>query len=231
MARLDARAQCRRDAGQLTRLAQLRCRAFGFLPVEQTLQRLTNHPPSQGPITEELVFRSFVIPLHLLAKMPPSKIVFITPLYFGIAHIHHFYEYTLTHPHTPLLPALARSLFQFTYTSLFGFYAVFLFLRTANIPAVILAHSFCNFMGLPRLWGRVEAPVAMGPPDVAKKEDPESPLHANGAARMQVAHGRLNIVWTLAYYLLLVLGAVGFSYYIWILTDSSNALVGFGRVV
>ncbi len=162
--------------------------------------------------------------------MSPSKIVFITPLYFGIAHIHHFYEYTLTHPHTPLLPAMARSLFQFAYTSFFGFYAAFVFLRTANLPAVILAHSFCNYMGLPRLWGRVEAPVAMGPPDFAKKEDPKSPLQTT-AARMQVAQGRLNFAWTLAYYLLLVLGAVGFSYYLWDLTDSANALVSFGKLV
>ncbi|KAA6407135.1 MAG: prenyl ase Rce1 [Lasallia pustulata] len=106
-----------------------------------------------GPLTEELIFRSLLTPLHLLTPLPVPRTVLLTPLYFGIAHVHHFYEYTLTHPHTPLLPALVRSLVQFAYTTLFGWYATFVFVRTGSLPAVVLAHSFCNWCGLPRLWG------------------------------------------------------------------------------
>nr|POE45024.1 putative caax prenyl protease 2 [Quercus suber] len=44
---------------------------------------------------------------------------------------------------------------MFAYTSLFGFFAAFLFLRTANLPAVITVHAFCNWQGFPRVVGRV----------------------------------------------------------------------------
>ncbi|KAI9797756.1 MAG: hypothetical protein M1835_006928 [Candelina submexicana] len=181
-----------------------------------------------GPITEEIVFRSCVIPLHLLAKISPTRIVFYTPLYFGIAHIHHFYEYTLTHPHTPLLPALARSLFQFVYTSIFGFYAAFIYLRTGSLFAVIISHSFCNWCGLPRLWGRitVEAGVPLGP-STERKDDGEG---KGVKQRVQVADGRLGVGWTVAYYLFLLGGAVGFWWGLWGLTDSSRALASFDLV-
>lgn len=107
----------------------------------------------KGPITEEIIFRSVIITLHLLAKMSPGRIVFLSPLYFGIAHVHHFYEFRLTHPDTPIPAILFRSIFQFGYTTVFGWFAAFLYLRTGSLPAVILVHSFCNWCGLPRLWG------------------------------------------------------------------------------
>ncbi|OCL08132.1 Abi-domain-containing protein [Glonium stellatum] len=174
-----------------------------------------------GPITEELIWRSLVIPLHLLAKFSPTQIIFITPLYFGIAHIHHYYEFRLTHPHTHAIPAVIRSLFQFTYTSLFGFFAAFIFLRTGNVFAIILAHSFCNWMGLPRFWGRVRAhdvpPTKLN--DVGKKEDGERPGKGE-----PVDDGSLPIGWTIAYYVLLVSGAIGFYLQLYPLTESKYAL-------
>lgn len=142
------------------------------------------------------------------------------PLYFGIAHIHHFYEFRLTHPDTPIPAILFRSIFQFAYTTVFGWFAAFLYLRTGSLPAVILVHSFCNWCGLPRLWGRVEADVSVGLPQMRAKEDSEiSPL--------QVAGSQLGISWTVAYYVLLVAGAVGFYYALWPLTESKLALAAF----
>ncbi|KAJ9641826.1 CAAX prenyl protease [Coniosporium tulheliwenetii] len=177
-----------------------------------------------GPVTEELLFRSLIIPLHILAQESAPRIVFLTPLYFGIAHVHHYYEFRLTHPGTPALPALLRSLFQFGYTSVFGFFAAFVFLRTGSVIAVILAHSFCNWQGLPRLWGRVgelevEAGVPMGPPDVGDGK-------GDDAARSgpPLSHG-LGTVWTVVYYVSLVAGAVGFWKCLWVLTESENALM------
>ena len=152
--------------------------------------------------------------------MPPSQIIFLCPLYFGIAHVHHFYEFTLTHPHTPLLPALLRSLIQFGYTTVFGWFATFVFLRTGSVWAVVLAHSFCNWAGLPRVWGKVEGSAIIGP--VGKegrqrgKED-EDPI--------QVADGKLGILWTVAYYALLFFGAGAFYRCLWPLTESRRALV------
>ncbi|MCJ1368023.1 hypothetical protein MMC16_007161 [Acarospora aff. strigata] len=178
-----------------------------------------------GPITEELVFRSLLTPLHLLAHIAPSRIIFLTPLYFGIAHIHHFYEYTLTHPHTPLPPALLRSLVQFAYTTVFGWYATFLFLRTGSLPAVVLAHSFCNWSGLPRVWGRVEAGLPIGPPILKPKDDRDT--DGRKSAPMQIADGKLGLMWTAAYYVILVAGAVAFYQGFWILTESKRALATF----
>jgi prenyl protein peptidase len=43
------------------------------------------------------------------------------------------------------------AVFQFTYTSLFGSYCSYLFIRTGSIFPPIIAHSFCNVMGLPQI--------------------------------------------------------------------------------
>ncbi|KAJ5753745.1 uncharacterized protein N7511_007898 [Penicillium nucicola] len=175
-----------------------------------------------GPITEEVMFRSAIIPLYLLAQESPGRIVFIAPLYFGIAHIHHFYEFRLTHPDTPALAALARSLFQFGYTTIFGWYATFVYLRTGSLLAVIVIHSFCNWCGLPRFWGRVEPGELMGPPFMRGKEDSEGSEGEGG-----VGDGSLGVGWTVAYYVLLVVGAVAFAQCLWPLTESYHALVSF----
>jgi prenyl protein peptidase len=82
--------------------------------------------------------------------------IFLSPLIFGLAHVHHFYEFRVTHPQVPLTAAIVRSVFQFSYTYLFGIYATFLFLRTGSLLAVVIVHAFCNAMGLPRFWGYVE---------------------------------------------------------------------------
>ncbi|KAJ5752304.1 CAAX amino terminal protease [Penicillium odoratum] len=172
-----------------------------------------------GPVTEEIMFRSGIIPLHLLAHVSPGYIVFVSPLYFGIAHVHHFYEFRLTHPDTPALAALLRSLFQFGFTTVFGWYATFIYLRTSSLLAVILIHSFCNWCGLPRVWGRVEAGITISPPMTRGKEDSDG--------QSAIVGDHLNIGWTIAYYLLLVAGAVTFAQCLWPLTNSYHALVTF----
>lgn len=212
---MDPRRGCVRDTSELDWLSKLCCCMFSL---SKTIHSDTD--TFQGPITEEIIFRSVIITLHLLAKMSPGRIVFVSPLYFGIAHVHHFYEFRLTHPDTPIPAVLFRSIFQFGYTTVFGWFAAFLYLRTGSLPAVILVHSFCNWCGLPRLWGRVEAGVPIGPPQMRAKEDSE-------ISSLQVADGQLGISWTVAYYVLLVLGAVGFYYSLWPLTESKLALATF----
>jgi prenyl protein peptidase len=159
------------------------------------------------------------VPLFLTAQTSNTTIIFLTPIIFGLAHVHHFYEFRLTHPHTPLVAALLRTLLQFTYTTLFGGYATFLFLRTGSLLSAILVHAFCNWMGFPRFWGRVEMGKTIICPDLGEgKRDDRSP---------QTANGQLNIVWTLTYYSLLVVGAVSWWKLIWTLTDSDLALSKF----
>ncbi|KAG9204857.1 hypothetical protein G6514_010091 [Epicoccum nigrum] len=171
-----------------------------------------------GPVSEEIVWRSLMVPLHLLAHFTEKQIVFLTPLYFGIAHVHHLYEFHITHPEVSMLKASLQSLFQFTYTSLFGFFATFLYLRTGSVYTCILAHTFCNWMGLPRLYGRVgiEAGVPIGPPDVNKKND---------SSKSAVSHQGTHGLWTVAYYVILVAGSVGFYYQLFPLTESTHALL------
>jgi prenyl protein peptidase len=181
-----------------------------------------------GPVTEEILFRSVMIPLHVVAKMSPSRIVFITPLYFGIAHLHHLYEFRLTHPEVSVLPAVLRTVFQFAYTSLFGFFAAFVFLRTGSLYAVIVAHSFCNWSGLPRFYGRVGvgAGVPIGPPG-AKRDDERTSGVAGAMGKDR--RGGLGTVWTVAYYLLLLAGAYGFYLELFPLTEGKYALADFGK--
>lgn len=68
----------------------------------------------------------------------------------------------------------------------------------------------------------MEAGEPMGPP-LRGKEDRDG----NGRG-VDVGSGELSIGWTVAYYALLVLGAMGFAWALWPLTKSYNALLDFG---
>jgi membrane protease YdiL (CAAX protease family) len=50
-----------------------------------------------------------------------------------------------THTHCPS----PQALFQFAYTTVFGWYATHLFLATRHLLAPVLAHAFCNALGFP----------------------------------------------------------------------------------
>lgn len=100
-----------------------------------------------GPLTEEFVFRGCMCPLLLCAGVPLPRVVFLGPLVFGVAHLHHAYERTRSG--VPVAHALLAVGFQLSYTSLFGAYAGFVFLRTGQLWAAFWCHAFCNFMGLP----------------------------------------------------------------------------------
>ena len=209
-----------------------------------------------APVSEELVFRSLVISLYLLAKVSPTRIVFITPLVFGMAHLHHLYTNlrSQTPPgrkYPPLaawVQCIAVSLFQFAYTSLFGFFAAFALLRTGNVYGVVLVHSFCNWMGVPQFWGRIgqyEPHHAHTTPDVAQdgsegssnggvkvgngvmQDEPESTEEKKARAMREAGSRNLGVGWTVAYYVLLVGGAWGFYKLLFPWTESSNALAMF----
>uniref|UniRef100_A0A0D3G6J2 intramembrane prenyl-peptidase Rce1 n=1 Tax=Oryza barthii TaxID=65489 RepID=A0A0D3G6J2_9ORYZ len=77
-----------------------------------------------APITEELVFRACMVPLLLCGGFKIYNIIFLSPVFFSLG-------------------------VQLGYTVIFGWYAVFLFTRTGNIVSPIVAHIFCNIMGLP----------------------------------------------------------------------------------
>ncbi|SZF04305.1 unnamed protein product [Blumeria hordei] len=170
-----------------------------------------------GPVTEEVLFRSASVPLLLLCNMSVSKMILLGPIIFGLAHFHHFYEFRVTHPDTPVIVALLRSALQLSYTSLFGAYATFIYLRTGSLLSVIAVHAFCNWMGLPRIWGTVR--------------DDQTGIHEGvGEIKRGHAFGRRKIstfLYTMAYYVLLVAGAYGWGKYLWKLTSSPNKLIEF----
>ncbi|SPO31734.1 related to CAAX prenyl protease 2 [Ustilago trichophora] len=45
-----------------------------------------------GPLTEELVFRSCILTPFFFSDLSLSKLIFASPAFFGIAHIHHAYN-------------------------------------------------------------------------------------------------------------------------------------------
>ncbi|KAI9462980.1 CAAX protease self-immunity-domain-containing protein [Boletus coccyginus] len=105
-----------------------------------------------APITEEVVFRSCVLTVYHLAQASKMRMIFLSPLLFGAAHVHHAWETYNRYGRS--LAAMKRAAigtaFQFTYTSVFGFYCSYLFLRTGSIFPPITAHIFCNVMGIPQ---------------------------------------------------------------------------------
>ncbi|KAG8676715.1 CAAX prenyl protease [Fusarium poae] len=159
-----------------------------------------------GPITEECLFRSAGVPLLLRSGASLTGTIFMSPLIFGLAHLHHFYEFRITHPRTPLPVAIAWSLLQLSYTSLFGAYATFLFLRTGSLLAVVLVHTFCNCMGFPRLWGQLD-------PYWLPEGDP-----AAASSRK---------IWTAIYYVLLVGGLIAWWQNLYSLTETPMTLAKF----
>lgn len=52
-----------------------------------------------------------------------------------------------------LKSAIISSLFQFIYTTVFGWYASYLFVKLGNVTSPIVCHSFCNLMGFPDFSG------------------------------------------------------------------------------
>jgi len=84
-------------------------------------------------------------------------------------------------------------------------------------------------MGLPRLWGRAGAIEPRVSPDNKEEQIRKTEENKASAVKVNVAGSRLGIVWTVAYYVILVAGAVGFWKELRILTESSSALIHFSE--
>ncbi|KAG0018596.1 hypothetical protein BGZ81_010166 [Podila clonocystis] len=104
-----------------------------------------------GPVAEEFIFRACMVSITAFSGASIKAMVFGLPLVFGIAHIHHGYEFFVKKGRTrqALMNAALVTVAQLGYTTLFGWFATFLFLRTSSLIAPCLCHSFCNIMGLP----------------------------------------------------------------------------------
>jgi len=121
-----------------------------LLPVFNTWPGLRNW--IVAPITEELVFRSCVLAAMRLSEQSTTRnMIFLSPLWFGIAHLHHTFELFDQGGRTvrALKHALLVCAIQLTYTTVFGWITSFLWLRSGSVLPCITSHVFCNLMGLP----------------------------------------------------------------------------------
>lgn len=106
-----------------------------------------------APFCEEFTFRACMMPILLQSFSLPISCV-ISSLLFGIGHFHHIYSRLKSG--FDLKPAIIVSFFQFSYTTIFGIYSAYLFASTGHFIAPLLAHSFCNFMGVPDIQELLE---------------------------------------------------------------------------
>ncbi|KAJ8754265.1 hypothetical protein K2173_002165 [Erythroxylum novogranatense] len=113
-----------------------------------------------APVTEELVFRACMIPLLLCGRFKIYNVIFLCPIFFSLAHLNHWME-IYSHQNYSLLKASMVVGLQLVYTVIFGSYASFLFVRTGHLTAPLIAHIFCNFMGLPELFARRKGIVSL----------------------------------------------------------------------
>lgn len=74
-------------------------------------------------------------------------LIFLTPLFFGSCHLHHLWGLTQQWGFTTRVVAVC--LLQFLYSTVFGWYAVWVLLSTGSVVAAALVHALCNMMGLP----------------------------------------------------------------------------------
>lgn len=129
----------------------------------QNILWLRNH--IVAPLSEEFTFRACMMPL-LLQSFSPKTAIFLTPLFFGVAHLHHNIERVrsgmdvktaiiVSSKSTSISFEAANSMsslfsgFQFAYTGIFGIYSAYLFARSGHFIAPFIAHAFCNHMGFP----------------------------------------------------------------------------------
>ena len=100
-----------------------------------------------APLTEEIVFRGCIVSAMAASTVEPRSIIWLSPLFFGTAHAHH--AVSKLQQGESFGSVVAQTAVQFTYTSLFGMYSSFAYLRTGSVLAVTAGHAFCNAMGLP----------------------------------------------------------------------------------
>lgn len=74
-------------------------------------------------------------------------LILVTPLFFGVCHLHHGWH--LAQAYGLSRQVVAMLLLQLLYTTVFGWYATWIFLSTGSILAAVAVHSICNMFGLP----------------------------------------------------------------------------------
>ncbi|KAK9921231.1 hypothetical protein M0R45_029750 [Rubus argutus] len=103
-----------------------------------------------APVTEELVFRACMVPLLLCGGFQKYTVIFLCPIFFSLSHLSHLMDVYIKQKNNWIRASKVIGL-QLGYTVVFGSYASFLFIQTGHFLAPVVAHVFCNIMGLPVL--------------------------------------------------------------------------------
>ncbi|CAD8153246.1 unnamed protein product [Paramecium octaurelia] len=116
-----------------------------------------------APLLEEITFRA----LFYQNIEDQSDFRLITSILFSLAHFHKFFSFFRKERKFRSMynkeankfrdfkacftKALFTTLFILMFTFIFGFYAATVFLKTRSLISVILLHSYCNYLGFPKL--------------------------------------------------------------------------------
>lgn len=110
-----------------------------------------------APLAEEWIFRACML-LLLRPAMGEWCAILVCPVFFGMAHVHHLIDWYRINDGTSFKHACLSVAVQIIYTSIFGMFAGFIFVRTNHFTGLVLCHSLCNMMGLPPIEYAFEHP-------------------------------------------------------------------------
>jgi membrane protease YdiL (CAAX protease family) len=114
-----------------------------------------------APLVEEIAFRACIVSALRLAGMSTLRTTLVAPFFFGIAHAHH--ALVRVWEGQEARSVLIQTALQLAYTSVFGAYVSYAYIRTGqSLSAVVACHALCNALGLPNvrdLLGAVPTPV------------------------------------------------------------------------
>lgn len=109
-----------------------------------------------GPLTEEMIYRSFACTLWEKSGISKMKIIFALPFIFGVSHLNKVF---LTKSLTNItLRDFLPYIVVLIYTTLFGWWESFVWLKTHSYLTCVFLHAFCNYMQFPNFaaalnWG------------------------------------------------------------------------------
>lgn len=120
-----------------------------------TLQGFRDHV--FAPVSEELVYRAAVISV-LYPEYLRARIMMLTPVLFGLAHLHHAYTMYF-HENESFISVALTVTFQFAYTTAFGGLSNKIYFDTSfNFWAAVILHATCNLFGFPSFDWRQDHP-------------------------------------------------------------------------
>lgn len=100
-----------------------------------------------GPLFEEFYFRICMVPLLIGSNCGYYGLFFCSAFIFGAAHFHHIFYHIKNG--AELNHALFGALFQVCYTSIFGIFEVYIYIRTGHFISIFLFHMLCNIIEFP----------------------------------------------------------------------------------